>query len=407
MLTMGLIEDLYTLNRSKLQEPLIHAKGAGAKGIFVPYMTMKDYTKACFLQDSEIETPAFVRFSRMMGRAGAADTARDVRGFSVKFTSEDGIYDMVGSSLPVSFIRDPQKYPSLLKALGPCPKTNIHDPERLWRFVANNPESLHMITWLYSNMGTVKSYRSMEGHSVHTYIWENAKGDSFWVRYSWKPSEEFTGIDCQEAEFLAGYDPDIATRDLYESLERGERISYELSVQLIPVKQNMEDELTLLDPTVIWPESSVPPVKTGRLILQSGIDDYYEEVEKSSFSPGRLIPGIDLSPEPLLLAMTFMAMDREGCEFRNPGSSFANSFSDQEVFVTGQSEAYSDNRDLITGQLAWRLRSMTSEGKLALIENIGREILFIDEDLQLKIIDFFKCANEFMGKSLEGWLGIV
>lgn len=395
MLTMGLIESLAYLNRLKQPEPLMHAKGAGARGIFIPYMSMKEYTCACFLKNSEIETPVFVRFSRMMGRPGSADTARDVRGFFVKFNTEEGIYDMVGSSLPVSFIRDPEKYPDLFRALSPCPKTNIHNPERLWEFVAENPEAMHMITWLYSNLGTVKSYRTMEGHSVHTYVWQNDDGERHWVRYNWKPAKESSGISCQEAEFLAGYDPDTASRDLYEALEEGERISYELSVQLIHANQNMEDELSLLDPTVIWPESSVPPIRVGKMILLSGVDNYFEEVEKSSFSPGRLISGIELSSEPLLLAMSFLAMDNTD-----------NSFKNKKISVINPAECHRENMDLITGQLNWRLRSMSDDEKRILIENMGREMLFIDEKLQQKIISYVKEANESAGTSLEKWLGI-
>jgi catalase len=395
MLTMKLIESLVSLNRQKLPEPLTHAKGAGAKGIFIPYASMKEYTKACFLQSSEIETPVFVRFSRMMGRPGAADTARDVRGFSVKFSTEEGMYDMLGSSLPVSFIRDPGKYPDLYNALSPCPKTNIHYPEQLWRFVADNPECMHMITWLYTNRGTIKSYRGMEGHSVHTYVWQNAKNDRYWVRYHWRPEAEFTGVSCQEAEFLSGYDPDVATRDLYETFEEGGKVYYELCIQLISVDQSIEDELSLLDPTVIWPESSVPLIRVGRMILDRGIENYYEEVEKCCFSPGRLVSGIGLSIEPMLIAMCLSAMNYEEC----PSV-------DCDISLSNLSKKYSDDKGFITGQLAWRLRSMDEDEKEVLIENMGKEMLFIEEELQQTIIGYLKDANESVGMSLEKWLRI-
>lgn len=172
-----------------------------------------------------------------------------------------------------------------------------------------------MITWLYSDRGTLKSYRTMEGHSVHTYIWENCNGERFWVRYHWRPLEGVEDISRQEAEFLAGYDPDAAARDLAITLEDGRNIKYELCVQLISTKQSIENELSLLDPTVIWPEASVPWIKVGVMILRSGVENYREEVENCCFSPGRLIPGIHLSSEPLLLAMTFLSMDDERCRF--------------------------------------------------------------------------------------------
>ncbi|HPO04666.1 MAG TPA: catalase [Bacillota bacterium] len=406
MLTIGLIEDLARLNRLRQPEPLLFAKGAGAKGVFVPYISMKEYTKACFLQDAETETPVFVRFSRMMGRAGSSDTARDIRGFFVKFFTGEGIYDMPGVNIPVAFIKDPEKYPALLEALSPCTKTNIMEPERLWRFVAENPESMHMITWLYSNRGTIKSYRTMEGHSVHTFVWENDKGESFWVRYHWKPFEGVEEINRQEAEFLAGYDPDAASRDLAGVLERGGSIKYELCVQLISTGQNVESEMSLLDPTVLWPETSVPWTKVGKMILRSGVEDYRAEVENCYFSPGRLIPGIDLSPEPLLIAMTYFSLDHERCRTGNTYMAVDPTFLQQKVSTGGAKIQHYEPNHLITGQLAWRLQSMDEKEKNALIDNMGEEMLFIGENIQRVIVQYLKDANTAVGNSLEKWLGL-
>ncbi len=406
MLTMGLIENLARLNRIRQPEPIMHAKGAGARGIFIPYMTMKEYTRACFLQDSELETPVFVRFSRMMGRAGASDTTRDVRGFSVKFFTDEGIYDMTGTNLPVAFIRDPEKFPALFEALSPCPRTNIRDPERLWHFVADNPETMHMITWLYSNRGTLKSYRKMEGHSVHTYMWENAAGDRFWVRYHWRPLEGVEEISRQEAEFLAGYDPDAAARDLDAALEDGRHVRYELCVQLISAKQSIESELSLLDPTAIWPEASVPLMKVGKMILQRGVDNYLEEVENCCFSPGRLIPGIYLSPEPLLSADVFLSMDEERCRFGNARKGETLPFLQQEVAFANSERQLQDPGVFDVGQLSWRLQSMSEKEKTTLIDNMGEELLFVDERVQSKIVDYLQEANKATGASLEKWLGL-
>lgn len=407
MLDIGLIESLNSLNGFKGPEPIIHAKGTGAKGFFVPYMPMSEYTKACFLQDIQQETPVFVKFSLMMGRPGSPDTIRDVRGFSVKFFTDLGTYDMVGSNLPVTFIYNPRKYPDLYKALSPCPKTNIRKPEGLWNFVAANPETMHMITWLYSDKGTVKSYRTMDGHSVHTYKWENSQGEEFWVRYHWLPMEGREETSSQEAEFLAGYDPDVATRDLITVLDEGGTIKYELNVQLISTKQAIENETSLLNPTVIWPEASVPMIKVGKLILNKGIENYREDVENCHFTPGRLIPGISLSREPMLTALTFLSMGKEeyGCK---------NSYGQRENFTVKTREDsgicsesyYGYDSSLISGQLAWRLRSMDEKEKCALIENMGEELLFTDEKVQRTIVSRIKEANTAMGISLENWLGL-
>ncbi|NLY70809.1 MAG: catalase [Clostridiales bacterium] len=400
MLTIELIENLALMNRKRIPEPLIHAKGTGAHGIFIPYMSMKDYTKACFLQDSNIETPVFVRFSRMMGRAGSADTVRDVRGFCVKFKTHDGIYDLMGINFPVFFIRDPNKYPALIDALSPCPKTSLRDPERFWKFVAENREAMHIVTWLFSNRGTIKSYRTMEGYSVNTYVWENEKGVRYWVRYHWKPLLGVSDINRQEAEFLAGYDPDAATRDLINAFDEGNDVSYELCVQLIPTKQKIEKEAFLLDPVCVWPESLVPFIRVGKMILNRGLDNHYEEFERTAFSPGNLIPGISLSQEPLLIAMTFISRDEQRYRLginETQLSEHTKMKSDKDMFY---------DSSMKNDQLSLRLKSMSKQDKENLIDNIVEDILFIDEKIQKTIINYFKEADKAVGASLEKCLGL-
>lgn len=403
MLSIDLIEQLARMNRKRIPEPRIHAKGAGARGIFIPYMSFEDYTRAHFLKDSNQETPVFVRFSSMMGRPGSPDTGRDVRGFSVRFYTQDGIYDLIGSHIPVFYIRDPMKYPALIEALSPDPKTNISDPTRLWHFVASNPETLQMISWLYSDRGTVKNYRSMEGHSVHTYLWENPKEERFYVRYRWNPLLGTKDIDRQEAEFLAGFDPDVAARDLSQTFDGGKTVQYELSVQLIPVKQRTENEACILDPVCVWSESLVPSKKVGKLILNRGVENYEEEVEKANLSPGNLVPGILLANEPLLLATTFLYNDdlryrlgRDG-SFRSTEENRFSVFPIDEALTTDIN--YND-------QLPLRLNKMSPEEKERLIENMAEELLFVDDSIQKIIVRGFYDADRELGTSLEKWLGL-
>jgi catalase len=400
MLTIELIENLARMNRKRIPEPLIHAKGTGAHGIFIPYMSMKDYTKACFLQDPDIETPVFVRFSRMMGRAGSSDTARDVRGFCVKFDTHDGIYDLMGINFPVFFIRDPNKYPALIDSLSPCPKTYLRDPERFWKFIADNKEGMHIITWLYSNRGTIKSYRTMEGYSVNTYVWENEKGVRYWVRYHWKPLSGVKDINRQEAEFLSGYDPDAATRDLINAFDEGNDVSYELCVQLIPTKQKTEKETFLLDPVCVWPESLVPYIRVGKMILKRGLDNYYKEYERTAFSPGNLIPGISLSHEPLLIALTFISRDEQR---------YRLGINETQLWESTKVKSVKDvfyDSSMRNDQLSLRLKSMSKQDKEDLIDNIVEDILFIDEKIQKTIISYFKEADKLVGASLEKCLGL-
>ena len=214
-----LIEKLAQFDRERIPERVVHAKGAGAYGYFQVYRPMKHYTIAKFLQNPDEKTPVFVRFSTVIGSKGSADTARDPRGFAVKFYTKDGNYDLAGNDIPVFFIRDAIKFPDLIHALKPAPDTNIIDQNRVWDFFSSMPETTHMITWVYSDRGTIKSYRRIEGFGVNTYIWLNDKGERRFVKYHWKPALGIETIDRKEAEFLAGADPDVATKDLYDTLE--------------------------------------------------------------------------------------------------------------------------------------------------------------------------------------------
>jgi catalase len=398
MLTIELIEKLAGLNRIKIPEPMIHAKGVGAHGIFIPYLSMKDYTKANFLKDSEKETPVFVRFSKMMGRAGTADTLRDVRGFSVKFFTDEGIYDLMGIHFPIYFIRQPKKFPALIKALSPNSKTNIREPEKLWHYVANNPETMHMITWLYSDRGTIKSYRKLEGYSVHTYIWENNKGESFWIRYHWKPLIGTEEINRQEAEFLAGFDPDIASRDLADTFAAGKKVSYEMRVQIIPTSQKTENEIFLLDPVCVWPESLVPSIRVGKMILDRGVENFHEEVEKAAFTPSNLVPGIGLSPEPLLIAMVFACTDSQRYRI-GENKTEVNFNKREEPYRTIEIEK--ELQSVSNDQLALRLQSMNKMEKQRMIDNIVEELLFIDQEIQKIIVNYFNNVDSETGASLE------
>ncbi len=399
MLSLELIEDLASLNRTHIPEPVLHAKGAGAYGVFYPYMSMKDYTKANFLQNTSIETPVFVRFSKMMGRPGSADTERGVRGFSVRFMTKEGRYDLSATHIPVSFIRDPNKYPSLILALSPCARTNMKSPEKLWSFVAENPETMHMITWLYSDRGTLKSYRTMEGYSVHVYVWQNSREEQFWVRYHWKPLLGTADISRQEAEFLAGFDPDAASRDLYDALDRGEQVSFELCVQLISISQNADNESSLLDPVCVWPESLVPSLKIGKMILRKAVENHVEEVESVTFSPANLVSGIALSSEPLLSALVFASCDEERYRLKNATLRSRNPLKVQAV-NSGPS-SFGECGVSSSDQLSWRLKSMKADEKEKMFNNIAEELLFLDDKVKHSIVNIFSEAGRELGTSLE------
>jgi catalase len=228
-----------------------------------------------------------------------------VKGFSTKFFTKDGNYDLICSNMPMFFINEAKKLPQLIKAFAPKRDTDLADNESLWRFLAENPEAINIITWLYSDRGTTKSYRHIEGYSVNTYKWVNADGDTHFVRYKWIPLGGVKEISRNEAEFLSGFDPDVASKDLYEAIEDGGYPEYELAVQLVSEKNKEFYHFDLFDCTIAWHEKEIPYTVIGKMVLNKLPEDFYEEVEKSSFSPSRLTSGIAFSEDKLLEVISF------------------------------------------------------------------------------------------------------
>lgn len=300
------------MNRQMTPERLFYEKGVGAYGEFMLYMPFSDYCGAAFLRDPEYSTEVFVRFSRALGRKGSSETARDVRGMEVKFFTEDGEYDLLCQNLPVFLINSAEKFPKLYKALKPDNGFS-KDREKFWRFMADNPETFHMLIWLFSSKGTIKSYINMEAFSVNTYIWRNNINQKFFVRYRWTPFAGVKNISAQESEFLAGYEPDTMTLDLYNAIENNRYPEYELSVQLIPCEEAEKLSFDIHNKTLIWPERLFPYVKVGKLVLNRIPNSFHDEVEMSYFSPSNTVKGIEL-PKDDLLGITCFACD-EG--FRN------------------------------------------------------------------------------------------
>jgi len=310
-----LIEKLAHFDRERIPERVVHAKGAGAHGYFQVYKSMAKYTCAKFLQDPKKKTPVFVRFSTVVGSRGSADTARDPRGFAVKFYTEDGNYDLVGNNLPVFFIRDAIKFPDMVHAFKPAPDTGFPTSSsansRFWDFISLTPESTHMITWLFSDRGTVKSYRKMEGFGVNTYKWVNTEGKAVYVKYHWKPRAGIETIDRHEATRLAGEDPDIATRDLYETIASGKTVEYELCVQIMEIADEFKQDFDPLDATKTWPEDKFPLMPVGKIVLNRNPENFFAETEQAAFCPASIVPGIDFSADKLLQGRIFSYADTQ------------------------------------------------------------------------------------------------
>ena len=310
-----LIEKLAHFDRERIPERVVHAKGAGVHGYFQVYRSMAEFTCAEFLQDPKKETPVFVRFSTVVGSRGSADTARDPRGFAVKFYTEEGNYDLVGNNLPVFFIRDAIKFPDMVHAFKPAPDTGYPTSSsansRFWDFISLTPESTHMITWLFSDRGTVRSYRKMEGFGVNTYMWVNAEGRTVYIKYHWKPKAGLETIDRHEATRLAGEDPDVATRDLYETIASGKTVEFELYVQTMDIADELKQTFDPLDPTKTWPEDQFPLMPVGKMVLNRNPENFFAEVEQAAFCPASLVPGIELSADKLLQGRSFSYADTQ------------------------------------------------------------------------------------------------
>ena len=315
MQDVHLIEKLAHFDRERIPERVVHAKGAGAHGYFQVFKSMAKYTCAKLLQDPKKKTPVFVRFSTVVGARGSAETVRDPRGFAVKFYTEDGNYDLVGNNLPVFFIRDAIKFPDMVHAFKPAPDTNIPTSSsansRFWDFISLSPESTHMITWLFSDRGTVRSFRKMEGFGVNTYVWVNAEGKTVYVKYHWKPNDGIETIDRQEATRLAGEDPDIATRDLYDTIASGKTVGFELHVQIMEIADELKQNFDPLDATKTWPEDKFPLMPVGKMVLNRNAENYFAEVEQAAFCPASIIPGIDFSADKLLQGRIFSYADTQ------------------------------------------------------------------------------------------------
>ena len=315
MQDVHLVEKLAHFDRERIPERVVHAKGAGAHGYFQVHKSMAKYTCAKFLQDPRKKTPVLARFSTVVGARGSPDTARDPRGFAVKFYTEDGNYDLVGNNLPVFFIRDAIKFPDMVHAFKPAPDTGYPTSSsansRFWDFISLTPESTHMITWLFSDRGTVKSYRKMEGFGVNTYKWVNAEGKAVYVKYHWKPKEGIETIDRREATSLAGEDPDIATRDLHDTIASGKTVEYELKVQVMEIADELKQNFDPLDATKTWPEDRFPLMSVGKMVLDRNPENYFAEVEESAFAPASVVPGIEFSADKLLQGRIFSYPDTQ------------------------------------------------------------------------------------------------
>lgn len=308
-------EKLSHFDRERIPERVVHARGAGAHGYFQVYEPLTEYSKAQFLQDPSIQTPVFVRFSTVAGSRGSGDSVRDVRGFAVKFYTQEGNYDLVGNNIPVFFIQDAIKFPDIVHSIKPEPDNEIPQASTahpsFWDFISLVPESTHMIMWLLSDRTLPRSFSRMQGFGVHTYRFVNAEGKSLFVKFHWKPILGVHSLVFDEAQKLAGKDPDFQRRDLWESIEKGNYPEFELGIQIIEEGDEHKFDFDILDSTKLIPEELVPVRAIGKMILNRNPDNFFAETEQVAFQPSNIVPGIDFSDDPLLQGRLFSYHDTQ------------------------------------------------------------------------------------------------
>src|SRR5271154_1775932 len=303
-----LIEQMANFNRERIPERQRHAKGGGAFGTFAVHDDVSRFTRAAVFQPGT-ETSVVVGFSPVAGERGSPDTWRDPRGFAVRFYTTEGNLDIVGNDTPVFFIRDPIKFQNFIRSQKRLAGNNLRDADMQWDFWTLSPETAHQVTYLMGDRGIPRSWRHMNGYSSHTYMWVNAEGERFWVKYHFKCDQGVESLTQAEADRIAGKDADYHQRDLYEAIEGGEYPSWSLKMQVMPFEAAKTYRFNPFDLTKVWPHGDYPLIDVGRLTLDRNVTDYHTEMEQAAFQPNNTVSGTGLSPDKMLLARGFSYAD--------------------------------------------------------------------------------------------------
>ncbi|MDQ2583277.1 catalase [Saccharothrix yanglingensis] len=305
-----LIEKNAQFNRERVPERVVHAKGGGAFGHFETTEDVSRYTKAALFQPG-VRTDTLLRFSTVAGELGSPDTWRDPRGFALKFYTTQGVYDLVGNNTPVFFLRDPIKFPDFIRSQKRRADTGRRDHDMQWDFWTLQPQTAHQVTWLMGDRGIPRTWRHQNGYGSHTYLWENAAGERFWVKYHFKTDQGIETLTSEEAARIAGEDADAHRADLWHSIERGEFPSWTLHVQVMPYEDAEGYRFNPFDLTKVWPHGDYPLIKVGTLVLDRNPQDYFAEIEQAAFAPTNLVPGIGTSPDKMLIGRIFSYPDAQ------------------------------------------------------------------------------------------------
>ncbi|WP_248963329.1 catalase [Sphaerisporangium perillae] len=303
-----LIQKMAHFNRERVPERVVHAKGGGAYGVLQITEDVSQFTKAGVFQ-KDAETDLLLRFSTVAGELGSADSARDPRGFAIKFYTEEGNYDLVGNNTPIFFIRDPQKFSDFIHSQKRRADNHLRDNNMQWDFWTLSPESAHQVTFLMTDRGTPASWRHMNGYGSHTFLWYNARGEKFWVKYHFKTDQGIRNLTGAEADAMKSADPDHHIRDLSTAIANGDHPTWTLQIQVMPFADAADYRFNPFDLTKVWPHGDYPPIDIGTLTLNRNPENYFAEIEQAAFDPANLVPGIGASPDKMLQGRLFSYPD--------------------------------------------------------------------------------------------------
>jgi len=304
------LEQMAHFNREKVPERQPHAKGSGAFGVLETTADVSAYTRAALFQKGA-STEVLARFSTVAGEQGSPDTWRDVRGFSLKFYTSEGNYDLVGNNTPIFFVRDPMKFPHFIRSQKRLADSGLRDNHMQWDFWTNNPESAHQVTYLMGVRGLPRTWRHMNGYGSHTYMWINAAGAKFWVKYHFHTQQGMQFFNNAEAAAMSGSDADFHRRDLFESIAEHRYPKWTLSVQVMPYAEAKTYRINPFDLTKTWSHKDYPLIKVGTMTLNRNPENFFAQIEQAAFSPGNTVPGIGLSPDKMLLGRAFAYNDAQ------------------------------------------------------------------------------------------------
>jgi len=434
-------------NRERIPERIVHAKGSGAYGTLTITKDITRYTKAKLFGNLGKKTECFLRFSTVAGERGAADAERDVRGFAIKFYTEEGNWDLVGNNTPVFFVRDPYKFPDFIRTQKRDPKSNLRNPTAMWDFWSLSPESLHQVTILFSDRGLPKNYRQMHGFGSHTYSLINGKDERFWVKFHFKSTQGIANVTNADATHIVGDDRESHQRDLFESIERGDHPKWRFCMQIMPEADAERTPYNPFDLTKVWPHADYPLIEVGVLELNRNPENYFAEVEQASFSPANVVPGIGHSPDKMLQFRIFayadahrhrLGVNHESLPVNRARSAVHNyhrdgamrfdgnhggavnyepnsfggpvedhRFKEPALKISGDADRYDHregNDDYSQAGALFRLMSKAQQTQL--FDNIAAAMQGVPEEIQLRQIGHFAKADQAYGRGVAERLGL-